>query len=217
MSRIEYRLPDTAATGRRYPRAAVPSRRTALAGLLTLAAGMLTACGSLQSETNKSSTALRAAKGSSSQYLQPGERTLTPSLTGTALTGDHIDIARWRGHVVVINVWGSWCAPCRQEAPELARLAKETRPLGVRFLGVDIRDSKTTAIAFEKDYGITYPSIFDPDSRSMLGFKSVAPRAVPTTYVLDRSGKVAALSIGPLTAREFLPIIQAWRLCCLPL
>ncbi len=89
--------------------------------------------------------------------LKPGERTLTPPLTGT-LTGVRIGIARWRGHVVVINVWGSWCAPCRKEAPELARLAKETKPLGVRFLGVDIRDSKTAAIAFEKDYGITYPS-----------------------------------------------------------
>ncbi|GAA3246167.1 TlpA disulfide reductase family protein [Streptomyces labedae] len=176
--------------------------------MLAVAAGTLTACGSLQGKTDKSGTALGAAKTSTSQYLKPGERTLTPPLTGTSLTGEHIDIARWRGHVVVINVWGSWCAPCRKEAPELARLAKETKALGVRFLGVDIRDSKTAASAFEKDYGITYPSIFDPDSRSMLGFKSLASRAVPTTYVLDRSGKVAALSIGPLTARDFLPIIQ---------
>ncbi|MGW0095722.1 TlpA family protein disulfide reductase [Streptomyces sp. NPDC003328] len=140
--------------------------------------------------------------------MQASERTLTPPLAGISLAGDHIDVGRWRGNVVVINVWGSWCAPCRQEAPQLAHLAKETEPLGVRFLGVDIRDSKTAAIAFERDYGITYPSIFDPDSRSMLGFKALAPRAVPTTYVLDRSGKVAALSIGPLTAREFLPIIK---------
>ena len=106
------------------------------------------------------------------------------------------------------NVWGSWCAPCRKEAPELARLAKETKPLGVQFLGVDIRDSKSAAVAFEHDYGITYPSIFAPDSRALLGFKNLAPRAVPTTYVLDRSGRVAAVSIGPLTARDFLPIIQ---------
>lgn len=113
-----------------------------------------------------------------------------------------------RGSVVVINVWGSWCAPCRAEAPELARLSRETKSLGVRFLGVDIRDSKTAAIAFEHTYGITYPSVFDPDSRTMLGFKALAPRAVPSTYVLDRTGKVAALSIGPLTARDFLPIIQ---------
>lgn len=113
-----------------------------------------------------------------------------------------------RGTVVVINVWGSWCAPCRKEAPELARLATETEPLGVRFLGIDIRDNKSAAVAFERNYGITYPSVFDPDSRTMLGFKTLTPRAVPTTYVLDRGGRVAAVSIGPLTARDFLPIIK---------
>ncbi|WTX93310.1 TlpA family protein disulfide reductase (plasmid) [Streptomyces sp. NBC_00637] len=129
-------------------------------------------------------------------------------MKGTTLTGEHANIARMRGDVVVINVWGSWCAPCREEAPELARLAKETKPLGVEFLGVDIRDSKSAAIGFERDYGIPYPSVFDPDSRTMIGFKRLAPRAVPTTYVLDRTGKVAALSIGPLTYRDFLPIIK---------
>ncbi|MGI5139342.1 MULTISPECIES: TlpA family protein disulfide reductase [unclassified Streptomyces] len=170
----------------------------------------MTACGDLQGSTKKDSagTGLGATKGSTSKYFEPGQRAFTPTLKGTLLDGEHADIARMRGSVVVINVWGSWCAPCRQEAPELARLAKTTKALGVEFLGVDIRDSKTAAVAFERDYGITYPSIFDPDSRSMLGFKAMAPRAVPTTYVLDRAGKVAAISIGPLTARAFLPIIQ---------
>ncbi|WP_192583701.1 TlpA family protein disulfide reductase [Streptomyces albicerus] len=197
-----------------WPRRAVPcaegtSRRTALTGVLALAAGTLTACGSLQGQDkNGDATALGAAKGSSSHYLKPTERTLTPTLTGTTLNGNEADITRMRGSVVVINVWGSWCAPCRKEAPELVRLAKDTGVLGVRFLGVDIRDSKSAAVAFERNYGIGYPSIFDPDSRVLLGFKQLAPRAVPTTYVLDGTGKVAAYSIGPLTYRGFLPIIE---------
>lgn len=187
----------------------MPSRRTALACLLALATGTLTACGSLQGEDkNTSGTNLGAAKGSASKYLKPGERTFTPALKGTTLQGKQGDIARMRGSVVVVNVWGSWCAPCRKEVPELVHLAKATESLGVKFLGVDIRDSKAAALAFERDHDITYPSIFDPDSRSMLGFKQMAPRAVPTTYVLDRTGKVAALSMGPLTARDFLPVIQ---------
>lgn len=113
-----------------------------------------------------------------------------------------------RGDVVVINIWGSWCAPCRKEAPELRRLADKTAPLGVKFLGIDIRDNKSAAKAFERNYGITYPSIYDPSGRTVTGFKSLAARAVPTTYVLDRKGRVAALSVGPLTYRGFRPLIE---------
>lgn len=133
---------------------------------------------------------------------------MTPALKGTTLDGEQADIARMRGQVVVINIWGSWCAPCRKEAPELVKLHKETEPLGVRFLGIDIRDNKSAAKAFERTYGIAYPSIYDPDGRTVTGFKQLAPRAVPTTYVLDKKGRVAALSIGPLTHRDFYPIIR---------
>ncbi|MBC9725004.1 thioredoxin family protein [Streptomyces sp. TRM68367] len=172
-----------------------------------MAAGTLTACGATQNKQGGDGT-LSAAKGSSSQYFEPGERTLAPALKGTTLDGEHIDIADLRGHVVVINVWGSWCAPCRKEAPELVRLAEKTEPLGVRFLGVNIRDNKSSAKAFEEDYGVPYPSIYDTNSRTLLGFKQFAPRAVPTTYVLDKAGTVAAIAIGPLTYRGFLPIIE---------
>ncbi|MGK9464923.1 TlpA family protein disulfide reductase (plasmid) [Streptomyces sp. G6] len=133
---------------------------------------------------------------------------MTPTLKGTTLDGDQVDIADIRGQILVINIWGSWCAPCRKEAPELVKLHKETEPLGVRFLGIDIRDNKSAAKAFERTYGIAYPSIFDPDGRTVTGFKQMAPRAVPTTYVLDKEGRVAALSIGPLTYRDFYPIIR---------
>jgi thiol-disulfide isomerase/thioredoxin len=176
-------------------------------GLLILVAATLTACGSTQGEGN-SAGSLGAAKGSSSQYFKPGERTVTPTLKGTTLYGKHADTARMRGQVVVINIWGSWCAPCRKEAPELRKLAEKTEPLGVRFLGIDIRDNKSAAKAFERNYGITYPSIYDPEGRTVTHFEQLAPRAVPTTYVLDKEGRVAALSIGPLTYRDFHPIIK---------
>ncbi|UQA91893.1 TlpA family protein disulfide reductase [Streptomyces halobius] len=189
------------------PRPVGPSRRLALTGLLALAGGTLTACGATRNKQGGDGT-LSAAKSNSSTYFEPGERTLTPALKGTTLDGESIDIAGLRGDVVVLNVWGSWCTPCRKEARELARLAEKTEPLGVRFLGINIRDSKTSAKAFEDNYGITYPSIYDTDSRTLLGFKRLAPRAVPTTYVLDRTGTVAAVSIGPLTYRGFLPVID---------
>lgn len=189
-------------------RPAGQSRRLACLGLLALAAGTLTGCGSSQVDGRQDAGTLGAATSSSSQYVEPGERTLTPTLQGTTLTGEQVDIASMRGDVVVVNIWGSWCAPCRKEAPELQKLAKETKSLGVTFLGIDIRDSKDAALAFERNYGITYPSIYDRDGSVMTAFKQLAPRAVPTTYVLDRTGKVAALSIGPLSYRGFLPVIE---------
>ncbi|UQA91086.1 TlpA family protein disulfide reductase [Streptomyces halobius] len=133
---------------------------------------------------------------------------MTPALKGTTLDEEQADIARMRGQVVVVNIWGSWCAPCRKEAPELRKLAEKTEPLGVRFLGIDIRDNKSAAKAFERTYGIPYPSIYDPDGRTVTGFQQLAPRAVPTTYVLDKRGRVAAMSIGPLTSRDFYPILK---------
>ncbi|MGW9028088.1 TlpA family protein disulfide reductase [Streptomyces sp. NPDC055722] len=184
------------------------SRRLMCAGLLAAAAGTLTACGTNKKAADSLPLPGAAHGASTSTYLPPNKRTFTPTLSGTTLTGEHTDIAKMRGHAVVINVWGSWCAPCRAEAPQLARLAKETASLGVKFLGVDIRDSKTAGLGFERSFGIPYPSLYDPDSRAMLGFKSMAPRAVPTTYVLDQSGKIAAYSIGPLTYKGFLPIIE---------
>jgi len=172
-----------------------------------VAAATLTACGSLQGGGSGSGS-LGAAKGSSSTYFKSGERTVTPTVKGTTLDGKHADIASMRGNVVVINIWGSWCAPCRKEAPELKKLSEKTATLGVKFLGIDIRDNKTAAKAFERNFGITYPSIYDPDSRTVTGFKNLAPRAVPTTYILDKKGLVAAVSIGPLTSRDFYPLIK---------
>lgn len=189
---------------------AVPSRRLLLrGGLLAVSTSVLTACGRSDDKEDKpDGGSLGAAKGSSSQYFKPSERTVKPTLEGETLDGGHVDIADMRGQVVVINIWGSWCAPCRKEAPELVRLAKETESMGVRFLGIDNRDNKAAAKAFERNYGVTYPSIFDPGGRAVAGFRQLAARAVPTTYVLDKSGRVAAMSIGPLTYRGFYPIVK---------
>jgi thiol-disulfide isomerase/thioredoxin len=182
------------------------SRRAALAGFTALAT---TACGSLTGEKGSGKASFGAARGKSSHYFKPGQRSVTPTVKGTTLAGRHADVATLRGSVVVINIWGSWCAPCRKEAPELARLYAKTKPLDVRFLGIDIRDNKAAAQAFERHFGIAYPSLFDPAGRSTTGFKQLAARAVPTTYVLDRAGKVAAVSIGPLTSRDFYPIVKS--------
>jgi len=123
-----------------------------------------------------------------------------PRVTGTLLSGDKFALAQYRGHVVVLNFWGSWCTPCRAEAPFLSQLARHFTPTGVRFLGVDIRDSPATAEAFQRDFHIGYPSLNDPGDEIALAFRdTVPPAGIPTTLVIGRSGRIAARVIGEVS------------------
>jgi thiol-disulfide isomerase/thioredoxin len=115
-------------------------------------------------------------------------------VSGDSLEGDSVDLAEWRGDVVVVNVWGSWCIQCRSEAPLLVEAAEE---LDVQVVGIDIRDNVADALAFQREFGIAYPSIYDQGSEQLLQFGAkYGPKATPTTYVLDRKGRVAALISG---------------------
>jgi thiol-disulfide isomerase/thioredoxin len=137
------------------------------------------------------------------------ERRPAPALAGTTLESERLSLAGLRGHVVVVNIWGSWCAPCREEAPDLARLARQTRSQGVRFLGLDTRDNKAAARAFVRNFKVPYPSLFDPDGRLMLAFNGVVPiSAVPSTVVIDASGRVAARVVGKVTYSTLRGLVE---------
>ena len=133
------------------------------------------------------------------QVIPAAKRPLAPDISGTTLTGGHLDMARWRGHTVVINFWGSWCVPCRAEAPVLARVADDTRILGVHFAGIDIRDDPSAGLAFERRYRIPYPSISDPGNLIAARFGAAAPVATPSTYILDGRGRIAWAYFGATT------------------
>ncbi|GAA1604845.1 TlpA family protein disulfide reductase [Kribbella catacumbae] len=125
------------------------------------------------------------------------DRPAAPRLKGTTLDGASFDLATLRGKVVVINTWGSWCSPCRAEADDLARVARETASGPVRFVGIDTRDNSAAAQAFVRSFDITYPSVVDTDGQVLLAFRRVLPvNAVPATLILDRDGRVAARVIG---------------------
>lgn len=138
---------------------------------------------------------------SSSPVLEipPAERGEPVDAAGRTLAGDDLSLAQLRGGVAVVNVWGSWCGPCRVEAPVLAAAAREHAPWGVRFLGINTRDNAPAARAFEDRYGITYPSLADEDGALLLAFRgTVPPQAVPSTLVLDPQGRVAARVVGEI-------------------
>ncbi len=120
-----------------------------------------------------------------------------------------LDLADLRGHVVVLNVWGSWCAPCRAEAPDLAAISKETESRGVRFVGIDVRDNPAAARAFARSYGITYPSFDDQNGLVLAQFTGIIPvSAVPSTLVVDKSGVIRARVVGQVDGSTLRGLIQ---------
>ena len=148
--------------------------------------------------------------GSDSAVLySAGHRPLAPDFTATTLTGSQLSFSAYRGRVVVVNFWGSWCAPCRAEAPTLAVTAEQYQKAGVAFLGVDVRDTTASALAFTRQFGITYPSVADSGSQITLDFTSVVPIAgTPTTLVIDRTGHIAGAVFGPATTQELTDILS---------
>lgn len=138
-----------------------------------------------------------------------GKRAKAPTLEGELVEGGTLQAESMRGKVVVVNIWGSWCAPCRAEAPDLARVARETEPKGVTFLGIDVRDDKASAQAFTRRYAIPYQSLFDPNGSQLVKFSSIIPiNAVPSTVVVDRSGRVAARVVGRVSYKTLNGLVQ---------
>ena len=110
-----------------------------------------------------------------------------------------IDLKSLKNKVVLINVWGSWCSPCRKEAPELEELYLKNKANNVEFIGINIRDSKISAKRFIDNFSITYPNIYDRDGKLLLGYKDSLPaNAIPSTILIDKNGLVAARQLGPI-------------------
>jgi thiol-disulfide isomerase/thioredoxin len=170
--------------------------RAVLAGSAVLAAASCSG-GALAQNTPLSSGQSFVEGSYSSTYYSPGSRPAAPAVAGALLTGQRFSLAADRGTVVVLNFWGSWCAPCRQEAPALAALARHFPQDQVRFVGVDIRDSVPSAEAFQRTFGVGYPSLNDPGDLIALAFRGSVPAAgIPTTLLIDRTGHIAARVVG---------------------
>lgn len=136
-----------------------------------------------------------------------GERkAVVDDVAGTTLENKHWSLRAQRGKVVVLNVWGTWCPPCRKEAPVLAEAARQLSAQGVVFMGINTRDSSSAqGLAFQRNFQVPYPSLFDPDGRTLLSLRgSVPPNAIPTTLVIDAQGRVAARVLGELTSARTL-------------
>lgn len=185
--------------------------RAKITAITILAAVALAGCGS-------QSTAGERVEGNDSGFVagdgsitlvDASERIPAPDLVGETLDGETLRLTDYRGSVVVLNVWASWCAPCRAEAPTLERVWRDTQADGVQFIGLDTRDSVAAAKAFVDNYGITYPNVIDNDGKLQLLFRdSLPPQAIPSTIVIDAEGRVAGRILGAVSESTLRGLIE---------
>lgn len=187
--------------------------RRALTALLAAAALALTGCNddrdTINDQMRQGDQKGYVAGDGTIEVLPPEQRELQLTLTGTTLENEPWSTADQVGKVVVINVWGSWCGPCIEETPDLVQVADELAADGVpvQFIGVNSRDSVQTALAFQRAYEVSYPSLLDDGgrTRSQLGGLGVA---TPSTIVLDTQGRVAARVSGPVDATTLRGLVD---------
>ncbi|MFH8368733.1 TlpA family protein disulfide reductase [Streptomyces sp. NPDC018031] len=194
----------------RAPRGLATRRRAIVPAIGAVVAALtLSACGSGVSG-GSSDTRFVTGKGGL-DTVPKGDRQAAPDLTGKDIHGKPLSVGDYRGKIIVLNVWGSWCAPCIAEAPHFAKVAKATEADGVQFVGINTRDpDPANARKFERDNEVSYPSFYDPIGKLMLRFPkgSLNPQLIPTTIILDRDGKIAARAIRPLNEEKLREMID---------
>jgi len=186
-----------------------PARRRALAVAASglAATAVLAGCGSGSGSSNGAQTGYVSVTTGISQ-ISAADRQAMPALSGTTLQGKALSVA-YSGHVTVVNVWGSWCTPCREEAPDFAEAYQKYGSKGVEFVGINTRDDNAAAIAYDSQFGIDYPSLQDPNETLVLALKQIIPAtSVPSTVIVDSDGKVAVRALGGITEPELLKEID---------
>jgi thiol-disulfide isomerase/thioredoxin len=160
---------------------------------------LITSCATPVSNISSDSESGFVSGDGTSIFLNKTERKPAPELKDVEFLSSEINLNSLKNKVVLINVWGSWCSPCRKEAAELEELYLKNKANNVEFIGINIRDSKISANKFIENFSITYPNIFDRDGKLLLGYKdSLPPNSIPSTILIDKNGLVAARQLGPI-------------------
>jgi len=179
-------------------------------GLLALLVAPLVGCSNSQSGNASGSETNFVAGDGTIELVPVAQRIAAPDFTLPTLEGGTFSLGMQLGKIVVMNVWASWCAPCRKEAPDLEAVWKQSDKKSVQFVGLDTRDSTTSALGFIKNYGITYPQAVDTDGQVQLLFRNSLPaQAIPSTLIVDAQGQVAARILGTTSEATLRNVIDA--------
>lgn len=184
--------------------------RPALLACVLASVVALTGCSGESATTDGPTTPqLKIVDAGENGLIAEGDRPPAPTIAGSTLEGEPLDVADYRGQVVVLNFWASWCPPCRAEAPNLIEVAEATADEGVQFIGVNVKNAQDEALAFERKQGVPYPSLHDQPGVLLTRFRTLVPQVPPTTLLLDREGRIAGRFIGGVTTRELLVPVRA--------
>ncbi|WP_104525823.1 TlpA family protein disulfide reductase [Blastococcus atacamensis] len=170
-----------------------------------LAGALLTGCstGSDAVDVNNGGEFRFVAGTPRGEVIAPEERASAPEFAGTLLGGGEFSSTELDGEVAVLNFWGSWCPPCRVETPEFQEVYADVRDEGVEFLGINVKEtSDQFALAFVDKFGIEFPSLYDPRGEVALAFRDYPATAIPSTIVLDREGRVAAVYTAEVSQED---------------
>lgn len=203
--------PSSGSDGGPRPAARTPWR-AAIAPLVMLAVVLISGCSTTGADepTRAGNTEGYVGATKSVTLIEPAKRQAAPEISGEVLgeDGKQISTADLTGKVVVLNVWGSWCGPCRAEAPELQAASEKTAKTA-QFIGLNTRDfDQGPPIAFNRSNKITYPSIWDPTGSVLVSLSgTLPPTAIPSTLIIDTQGRVAARVVGPVTETTLVDMI----------
>ena len=184
--------------------------RGRLLAATAVAAVLLTGCGPESSavDVNNGGEFRFVAGTPAGEVIPDTQRASAPQFSGTLLTGEPFASSALTGDVSVLNFWGSWCAPCRVETPQFQEVYDEVRDHGVQFLGLNVKETnRQFAQQFVATKAITFPSLYDPRGQVALAFRDYPANAVPSTIVLDRRGRVAAVYTGEVRQDDLRTVL----------
>ncbi|MCW2696079.1 MAG: Alkyl hydroperoxide reductase/Thiol specific antioxidant [Modestobacter sp.] len=191
-------------------RCPVPRSVRALVALPLVALGALAGCSTGEGQVDVANGGeFRFVQGTpAGEVIAEDERAAAPEFSGTLLGGGEFASAELAGDVAVLNFWGSWCPPCRVETPQFQEVYEEVRDDGAQFLGVNVKDAEQLATAFLESKAITFPSLFDPTGETALAFRDYPATAIPSTIVLDRESRVAAVYTGEVRQDDLRAVLD---------
>jgi thiol-disulfide isomerase/thioredoxin len=140
--------------------------------------------------------------------IPPASRKEAADFSGDLLDGGSYKLSEAAGKVVVVNFWASWCGPCQVESPQYDLMYRQNRAKGITFVGIDIKDDKSSAQSFVHDFKITYPIVYDEPGRTALQLGNLPTGGLPITMVLDKQHRVAAVYAQKLSAGDLQPVLD---------
>ncbi|MDQ1738849.1 MAG: hypothetical protein QOE53_501 [Pseudonocardiales bacterium] len=186
------------------------SRTAVLATALSAALGLSACSGGTNAVDQSAGNQFRYVQANKKgSVIEAAQRKQAGPVAGTLLAGGDYRLSDDRGKVVVLNFFASWCPPCQTETPQFDSIYRERKAAGVQFVGMDVKDpSKSAAQSWIKDKGVTFPVVYDETARTAIQLGDVPMAALPSTVVIDKQGRVAAVYVGSVLPKDLTPALD---------